>query len=442
MLKLSAISNPYPCNIPALVNINLHIPKGIFGPLGRKGAFIRVAFAVIAFLAASYALGRDLRPGFSIGKEFAIRSEVLAEDRTYWVSLPASYEISSQHRYPVLYVLDAEANFNIAASMVDFMSFGTYGNNTQIPELIVVAIANTNRIRDMTPTHSKKGQDGRTSTRYDASGGADPFLDFLEKELVPNIDATYRTLPHRTLAGHSLAGLLTGHAFLTRPALFQAHVVIDPSLWWDDEVLIRRLTAWRRQSTDLNAVYVSLANNPDIGVNDPKKVLRRGRKFGRLLKANSGPQVRTSYRYFKDEDHAAVPLMSVYHGLQFVFEGFAPPAAKVMMKPAVLKEHFERVHRKLGVRVLPTEAFLDQTGSFLLYGMQELDKAYEVFTFYESIYPTAYAPPASLGDIFFEKGDLARAAEYYKKAQTLNPKDEYVPSRIKALEKKIQDRTP
>jgi predicted alpha/beta superfamily hydrolase len=278
-------------------------------------------------------LGAELRSGFAIGKEFEIQSQVLKEMRTYWVSLPDAYDASAQRRYSVLYLLDAETHFNLVASIVDFMSAGTYGNNNQIPELIVVGVVNTDRLRDLTPTASKKGFDGKVTSRYDNSGGGDAFLDFMERELIPRIESTYRTDSHRTLAGHSLAGLLSAHAFMTRPKLFKAHILIDPSSWWDDDLLLRRLRESKRLATDVETIYLSLAYPRDIGAEAPKKTLRRGQALGTLLRSAYAPPTRTKVEYFEDEDHVAVPLRSVYEGLRFVFDGFTPATDEATPAP-------------------------------------------------------------------------------------------------------------
>ena len=96
-----------------------------------------------------------------IGERLSINSEILSEDRPYWVYLPESYgdETNAPRRYPVLYLLDGDGHFQSATGVVQFMSSGINGN-VQIPELIVVAIPNTNRTRDLTPSHTTIGFDG------------------------------------------------------------------------------------------------------------------------------------------------------------------------------------------------------------------------------------------------------------------------------------------
>jgi hypothetical protein len=67
------------------------------------------------------------------------------------------------------------------------------------------------------------------------SGGGAAFTEALVEELLPAVEARYRTLgaEHRVLAGHSLAGLATVYALLSSPAEqppFGGYVAASPTL--------------------------------------------------------------------------------------------------------------------------------------------------------------------------------------------------------------------
>lgn len=80
------------------------------------------------------------------------------------------------------------------------------------------------------------------------NGGADAFLDLIERKIAPKVAALAKLDPaRRTLWGHSYGGVLALHALLTRPAMFDAYAAADPSLWWGDGHLLREadtLPAW------------------------------------------------------------------------------------------------------------------------------------------------------------------------------------------------------
>jgi predicted alpha/beta superfamily hydrolase len=85
-------------------------------------------------------------------QKFTIKSEILSEERAYWVSLPASYEQShsSYKNYPVIYLLDGHIHFASVAGMCQFMGRPSNGSR-KIPEMIVVGVMNVDRQRDFTP---------------------------------------------------------------------------------------------------------------------------------------------------------------------------------------------------------------------------------------------------------------------------------------------------
>ena len=151
-----------------------------------------------------------------------VKSEVLGEDRRILVRTPQGYEAGNQ-RYPVLYLLDGDAHIAHTSSTVEFLA-----RNGRMSELIVVAIPNTDRTRDLSPTHiTTTGATG--APQFPTSGGGDKFLKFIETELMPHIEKNYRVHPYRILAGHSLGGLFVVHAMISRPDLFNAYIAVSPA---------------------------------------------------------------------------------------------------------------------------------------------------------------------------------------------------------------------
>ena len=72
------------------------------------------------------------------------------------------------------------------------------------------------------------------SSKYNNPSARKKFLEFIEKELIPWTEATYRTVPFRMLAGHSAGGNFALHAMRMKPTLFQAIIAASPWLAWDD----------------------------------------------------------------------------------------------------------------------------------------------------------------------------------------------------------------
>ncbi len=184
-----------------------------------------------------------------------VHSRALGEERVVDIALPRHYA-SGTERYPVIVVLDAEFQHDIAAAAARF-----YASASMVPSAIVVGVRNTQRMRDLAPVP------GFTPPPQiaGANGGADRLIAFLADELLLRIDCAYRTVPMRVLIGHSLGGLFALHALATRPALFTGYVVMEPAIWWNQE------REWRTArealgQPDARRARVMLVNTPRMAV--------------------------------------------------------------------------------------------------------------------------------------------------------------------------------
>src|ERR1051326_1594313 len=102
-------------------------------------------FVFLSFI-ASVCSAQDIAPPRP--QRFDIHSNVLKEDRVIWVRTPPGYE-RGKSRYPVLYQTAAPGQLNETGSSMDFLV-----EHERMPQLIIVGIANTDRTRDLTPTHA------------------------------------------------------------------------------------------------------------------------------------------------------------------------------------------------------------------------------------------------------------------------------------------------
>jgi len=165
-----------------------------------------------------------------IGKVDSVYSTILKEQRKVWVYVPNinNAQQSPGQRYPVVYLLDGDGHFESVVGMIQQLS--QVNGNTIVPEMIVVGIPNTDRTRDLTPTHIASDPPMMDSNSSKNTGGGENFAAFLEKELMPHIDSSYPTQPFKTLIGHSFGGLTVMHIITNHTKLFNAYIAIDPSM--------------------------------------------------------------------------------------------------------------------------------------------------------------------------------------------------------------------
>jgi len=168
-------------------------------------------------------------------------------------------------RYPVVYLLDGDGHFESVVGMIQQLS--QVNGNTIVPEMIIVGIPNTDRTRDLTPTHITSDPPMMDDNSSKNTGGGENFTAFMEKELMPHIDSLYPTQPFRVLIGHSFGGLTVMNIITNHTKLFNAYIAIDPSMWYDKEQFLKttqnKLAAQKYNGTRL---YVGIANTMDEGM--------------------------------------------------------------------------------------------------------------------------------------------------------------------------------
>jgi predicted alpha/beta superfamily hydrolase len=275
----------------------------------RTIIIISIFFNICSALPQS-AIPTTPQPGVAIvcGERFVLHSDLLGEDRTYSVHLPKSYSSSrpmEPRRYPVIYLLDGDEFFQPVSGLVQYLSEGS-SSKFKIPEQIVVAIHHADRTHDLTPTHVSE---------FPTSGGAKLFMEFIEEELIPEIDTNFRTLPSRTLIGHSLGALFAMNEMMGYNPRFQAYLAIDPSLWWEQGYLVKIAKFGLGGRNSLRrTVYLGFS-----GIAHPAQGLDR--QFAAMLRASSAPGFRVMTQTFKEEDPGSVPIVAIYQGLRHLFAG-------------------------------------------------------------------------------------------------------------------------
>jgi predicted alpha/beta superfamily hydrolase len=303
--------------------------------------------ALMAFPSLAVSAATQASEPVVIGEKFQIESKVLAETRTYVVHTPDYYK-KREDAYPVLVLQDAENNFAYVSDAVHLLSA-----NGRIPAMIVVGINNTDRVRDMTPTKPATGFGGAAWTG--SAGGADKFLAFIADELLPTIDRNYRTRPYRVLIGHSLGGLFAVYALLNRPEVFKGYIIGSPSLWWEDQVLVKAAPPFFAAHQDVQAdIYMSMANEGGT-------MLGGAWKLSAALEEAQLPNVRWQFKRYPEEEHGTIPYVTTYEGLQAIFAGYGIANPIALFEQGGLpafERHYAEVSKRIGYTVpVPSRAY-------------------------------------------------------------------------------------
>jgi len=198
--------------------------------------------------------------GIKIGLSDTINSKILNQKRELVIYIPESAKDPNRKRekYPVVYLLDGDYNFFPFVGML--MQYSEMNDTKILPEMIVVGIPNidnNSRMMDFSPT---------TAGNSEEYGGGNIFLEFMQTELFPYIEQNYSGSQNRTIIGHSFGGLVVMNALATKPEMFTNYLLIDGSLYFDDELFLNDPN-YSLKGKDLKNknLFIGIANTATYG---------------------------------------------------------------------------------------------------------------------------------------------------------------------------------
>jgi predicted alpha/beta superfamily hydrolase len=337
------------------------------------------------------------------------------------VSKPAGYDGGTE-RYPVLFLLDAEAHFPYASGMVNFL-----GASDRMPKMLVVGIASgdiAQRTRDLT-TPSTVESDSRFSP---GGGGAEAFLSFVAEEVVPYIEKNYRTRPYRLLVGHSLGGLFAVYAMVARPKLFGGYIAADPSLYWNNHAAVGQAETFLANSKELQGdLYVTAAG----GSGELDAEIRR---FTSVLSEKAPAGFRWNFEWLKEDDHMSIPLPSIYRGLETIFEEWRLPQDCVALYDKggieAIHKRFREAGRRFGYPERTTPPFTVSMVVYQLSRAGRLEDAAKVLLHDPANYPAPWNQLDALARAYEKRGDTREAVRFYLLSLKANSKNEFARKRL------------
>ncbi len=358
-------------------------------------ATIAALVSVAVFFVPGSLRAQEAPSPYVIGTTVQLHSDVLGEDRQLIIHVPQGYEGGQQH-YPVMYLLDGDRHFHHTTGITQFLAQQGF-----IPAMIVVAIPNTDRTRDLTP------EPGAEAEQNPTAGGADEFLRFLSDELIPWVEGQYRTAPFRVVVGHSLGGLFATHALLVRPEVFDAYISISPSLWWNDRAPVKQARATIEQQPWAGRfLYMTLGD--ELGMLPPVSALA-------VVFNDWAPEgFDWQFNWMKNETHQSIPHRTTYDALEWLFMEYRVPRDLIALGLGGLELHYAAVSERYYEMDVP-EAAIDQLGGD--YASQgEMPMAIEAFTLNVERFPESANAYHRLGRAYGWAGEFELSLENYERA--------------------------
>lgn len=200
-------------------------------------------------------------PGFEDSQETAYRPDIphgkLDSNRimsalfdttfSYKIYTPPNYEVDSLERYPVAYFHDGGANVKIA----------------KVPNIIDLLI-HENKMRPIIAVFVEPNE-RNAEYAYNRQGD---FIQFMSTELLPYIDASFRTIPKaeaRATIGASFGGLISAKLAFREPVVFGNCGAHSASYWVDNEQPVEML----REKMNLPIKYAAIWGSYERGIKNP-----------------------------------------------------------------------------------------------------------------------------------------------------------------------------
>jgi len=242
--------------------------------------------------------------------DFTLYSNSVKDSFSVFIRRPESYTQHTTKRFRVVYLLDANVYFDLAAQVM---------KENKIEDAILVGVG----YKDFLTMDSLRNRDytfpkAAASDSLVVSGGGDKFLIFLMQELIPWIDHSYQTdSSNRTLMGHSLGGYFTLYALMdeiqTTHHTIQNFVAASPSLDYGNSFLPKSFANFISQSDPYKRkLFVTYGKREDDEDLAAVKGSDTFREFVNLFSRSSFKNITVNSEVFPSFEHmeTAVPTFT------------------------------------------------------------------------------------------------------------------------------------
>jgi predicted alpha/beta superfamily hydrolase len=271
----------------------------------------------------------------------SFRAEGYDYDHEVLVTLPASYSVSPERSYPVLWAMDGALMHMLVAGIVNNFAFGRL-----LPEMIVVSVGHPSaegmpgfakREIDLLPPGSLAIDDDLgTQTEGMAPQEfldelakklkGDQFLDFLIDQLRPALGEQYRMNDDHGLMGHSSGGYFTGYALFARPGGFSRYLIASGT----NKLTLELEAKYAESHEDLSArVFIGAGSGELSFEMSTARIVSRTVFLAENLVMRKYPSLVLKSQLYTDRDHFTVMAPMFADGIQHLYADEAEKIAKI-----------------------------------------------------------------------------------------------------------------
>ncbi len=251
-------------------------------------------FILLIIGSTSNSFSQEVVSDIIVGKTIRLQSKILDQNREIQIYLPEDYNTSNE-KCPVVYVFDSQKYFLNAVTYQKNLRFVE-----ETPGYIVVGI---------------KTKDNERSKLYNSE--STKFSTYLEKELLPYIDETYRTLPsERVFFGWQRAAAFGIEVLSSKPNLFKGYFIASPTFLTGRR--ISNIGKMLDKTTSLeNYLYFTLGNVEAWSLDSTNGLAD-------VLKKKASNKLEWKYDLFDNENHYSTAIVTMNKGLKAFFKDYPP----------------------------------------------------------------------------------------------------------------------
>jgi uncharacterized protein len=338
----------------------------------------------------------------------SLRSIHLKNYRTFTVSLPKNYDRNKEKTYPLIVAMDGEYLFDPIKST---FKYGNYWS--ELPEAVIIGINQNNK--------NEREADCvvNDETGLPAKTGAN-FFDFLNTELLPNLEVRYRLGSFRVIVGHDITAAFANLYLFREDNKFTGFISLSPEFLGNmASGVVSKLSKTKKPTF----YYFACA---DI---DEANIIKKTTDLDASLSSLSNTNANHKFESFKDASHYSYILNALPNAFYDMFKGFAPISIqeyneKIATLPGgyvdYLNKKYETIEKKFGLKMTVRFNDIKAVETAILKNGNAVNELEELAVVANKNYPKAMLGEYYVAQYFEKKGDLKRAQKSYLAAYKMN----------------------
>jgi len=254
----------------------------------------------------------------------------------------------------------------------------------------------------------------------------DGYIHFLETELMPYVEETYRTAPFNVLFGASNSGFFSIYTLLKKPQLFNAYLASSPSFHRELPAMLQQLVKTNLskafpKNKSLNIVYSD---------DDFDEIVKLLPEFSSSFTAHKPDNLTFKVEMLTNQGH--VPVMDITTHLLALFPDFNSYEKLDTLNK--VKQHFEMLSKRYDYAVHPPISMIFGLGADMIRS-KNLSEAEKIFQYSFQVYPSDKQSYVGMGVVRRDQGNIEEAKLMFEKALKIAPDYSLAKRLLQRLEK-------